>query len=60
MDPTVEIAQATLHTVFVLLPRQAVDAGRGMPLQGMEALAEQVDVDMVQQGGEPRRAVRTT
>ena len=60
MHPTVTVAQATLQAVFVLLPRQAVDAGRGMPLEGMEALPEQVDVDMVRQGGEPRRAVRTT
>src|SRR5262249_14734179 len=42
---------------LVLLPGQAVDPGGGPTLEGVEAVPEQVDRHVVQQGGEPRTLI---
>ena len=52
MDPYVEVDQSILQSVSIFLPRHSVHPFRRMPVQAVVAAAEQIDIDMVQQGGE--------
>src|SRR5215471_19873519 len=52
MNSTVEIDESILQARLILLPRYPVYSRRGFPLQRVEALPEQIDVQMVEQGGE--------
>jgi hypothetical protein len=52
MDPSMEVDQPFLQSVSIFLPRHSVHSFRRMPVQAVLAAAEQIDIDMVQQGGE--------
>ena len=52
-----EIGDPLFKVDLVLLPGRAVDTGGRMALQRVEAFPEQVNRDMVQQGGEPRTPI---
>ena len=52
MNPTVKIDEPTLQAGFILLPGNSVHSGRGFPLQRVEAVPQQIDRQMVEQGGE--------
>src|SRR6266436_9654042 len=48
-----QISKSILKPGFILLPRYAVYSGRSLTLQRVEAVAEQFNVEMVEQSGEP-------
>ena len=52
MDASVEVGQPLLQSVSIFLPRHSVHPFSRLPVQAIVAAAEQIDVDMVQQGGE--------
>src|SRR5580658_11701 len=54
MDTPVEVGEPCLQAVRIGWPRHPVYARRCPPLQVVVAAAEQVDVDVMQQGGEPQ------
>src|SRR5258708_33790872 len=53
VNPAVQIDQPTFQPGFILLPRHAVHSWRSSTLKRVEALADQVDAQMVEQSGEP-------
>ena len=54
MDSAVQICQLLIQVRLVLLPRHAIDSWCSSSLQGVEALPQQMDGDVVEQRGEPR------
>src|SRR6516165_4103055 len=52
-----QVHQAIVEAGLVLRPGHAVHARSRLPLEGIEAVSEQIDRDMVKQGGEPRTLV---
>src|SRR6266545_3334928 len=57
MYASVQVREMLLKTRFVLIPCDAIDAGRRSPFQLVERPAQQVDGDMVQQCREPNTSV---
>src|SRR5262245_6513818 len=57
VDPPMQVRQAIVEAVLVLLPGHAVHPRGCVPLEGKEAVPEQIDRDMVEQGGEPRTLI---
>src|SRR5260370_21286009 len=53
VHPAVQIDKSILKPGFILLPRYAVYSGRSFTLKRVEAVAEQFNVEMVEQSGEP-------
>src|SRR5690242_5182921 len=53
MNPVVQIHEPRLEIGLVVLPCQAVDAGRRAALECEERHPEQIDAEMVEEGGEP-------
>src|ERR1035437_347961 len=53
MNPAVKDDKSIFQTGFILLPRHAIDSGRSLTLKRVEAVTEQIDVQMVEQGSEP-------
>jgi hypothetical protein len=54
MNPAVEVLNARLQTLLILLPRHLVHPRRSLPLQRVKAVPEQCFRDVMQQGGEPQ------
>jgi hypothetical protein len=52
MDSPVQVGKPLLQTFSIFFPRHSLHPGRRLPLQAVEAAAEQIDVDVVQQSGE--------
>ena len=52
MNPAMKIGQSIFQPVFILLPGDPVHSGCGLPLQGVKAFPQQIDGQMVEQGGE--------
>jgi hypothetical protein len=48
-----QILEIALEVRLVGLPGQSIHAGRGLLLELMKRLAEQIDADVVQERGEP-------
>jgi hypothetical protein len=48
-----QIHEPELEVCLIVLPRQSVYAGRGLPLQLEERPPEKVDIDVVKERGEP-------
>src|SRR5262249_4366669 len=59
MDSAVKVYQLRIQVRLVLLPRQTIDSGRGFSLQGVVAIPQQIDGDVVEQRGEPHLLVLT-
>ena len=59
MDSAMQICQLLIQVRLVLLPRHAIDSGCSIPLQGVEAVPQQIDGDVVEQRGEPRPLIFT-
>ena len=57
MNADARAIEAILKAVLVLLPRHTVHARSCLPLESIEAVPEQINRDMVKQGGEPRTLV---
>src|SRR6516225_10030108 len=53
VHPVVKIGEPTLQPGFILLPRHTIYSGRGLPLQSVKAVPEQIQGHMVKQSGEP-------
>src|SRR5258706_5344687 len=53
VNPAVQIDQPTFQPGFILLPRHAFHSWRSSTMKRVEALADQVDAQMVEQSGEP-------
>ncbi len=60
MDSSVEIRQAGLQVLAILLPGELIDARGRLPFQAVIAVPEQVDVHVVQQRGELHPFLATT
>src|SRR4051812_9844524 len=58
VDPLVQVAEVVLQVLPVGLPRHVVDAGRGPRVQRPIGLTEPVNIDVVQERGEPCLLVR--
>ncbi len=52
MNPAVQIGESIFQSGFILLPCDAVHSGCGFPLQCVKAFPQQIDRQMVEQGGE--------
>lgn len=52
MDTSMEVDQSFLQSVSLFLPRHSVHTRRRLPFQAVIAASEQIDIDMMQQGGE--------
>src|ERR1700676_5400003 len=52
MNSAMKIGQSILEPVFILLPGDTVHSGCGLPLEGEKAFPQQIDCQMVEQGGE--------
>jgi len=52
MYPAVQIDESILQSGLILLPRYAVHSGRSFSLQRIKAFPQQIDRQMVEQGGE--------
>ena len=52
LDPRMQILEIALELRFVGLPGQSIHARRGLLLELMKCLAEQIDADVVQERGE--------
>jgi hypothetical protein len=52
MDASMQFLEVALQIRLVVLPRDAVDPGRGTALERQERIPQQVDADVVQQCGE--------
>jgi|SRR5450432_3834560 len=57
MNSPMEVLQSFLQVVSIFLPRHPVHSRRCPPFQVVVAAAKQVDVNVVQQGGEPHLRV---
>ncbi len=53
MDPPIEVAQARLQVLSILLSRHPIHSRRRLLFQAVVTLPEQVDAHVVQQGREP-------
>ena len=53
VNPRVQIPKVSFEVLCVVLPRHPVHAGRGLRVQRPEGLSQAVDVDVVQERGEP-------
>src|SRR5262249_12375556 len=53
VNPTVKINKPTLQPGFILVPGDAVHPRGGSTLQSVETFPQQLDCQMVEQGGEP-------
>jgi hypothetical protein len=53
MKPRVQVREIALEVRLVASPRQPVHTGRGILLKLEEHLVQQVDVDVVEERGEP-------
>ena len=51
VHPVVQIGQPTLQPGLILLPRHAIHSRRSFPLQRVKAVPQQIDRQMVEQGG---------
>jgi hypothetical protein len=52
VDSSMEICQLLIQARLVVLPRHAIDSGRSFSLQGVVAVPQKTDRDMVKQRGE--------
>ena len=52
MDPCMQVQEVVLQSCLIVLPRHAVQAGRGMALERQERIPQQIDRDVVQQRSE--------
>src|ERR1700677_566974 len=59
MDSAMKILQLLIQGRFVLVPRHTIDSGRRISLQGVVAVPQQIDSNVVEQRGEPRPLVLT-
>src|ERR1700736_4133794 len=53
MNPGVKIGELALEILAVFLPCHAVDTGRRIPLQPRVGAVKKLDIDMVEERGEP-------
>jgi hypothetical protein len=53
MDPVMQVLDPTIKVCLVVLPRQSIDARRGIPLQRVEGRAQHGHTDVVEKRGEP-------
>src|SRR5215467_13967012 len=53
VDPAVQISEPTFQPSLILPPSDAVHSWCGLTLQGVKAIPEQSDRQMVKQSGEP-------
>ena len=53
MNPAVKINKPILQSGFILLPCHTIDSRRSLTLESVEAVAQKIDVEMVEQSGEP-------
>jgi hypothetical protein len=53
LDSLVQVAQPALETRLVVLPPQAIHTRRGVALEFVERLPEQIDPDVMQERNEP-------
>ncbi len=53
VNPAVQIGEPILQSGLILLPRHAIHSRRSLPLQGVKAVPEQTNRQMVEQSGEP-------
>src|SRR6516165_3545611 len=53
MDPSVQVLKPWLEVRLVVLPRHAIHARGGFALERIERQPESVDVDVVEERGEP-------
>jgi hypothetical protein len=53
VNPAVKIGEPVLKSGFILLPCHAIDSRRSLTLEGVEAVAKKIDVEMMEQSGEP-------
>src|ERR1039457_6767888 len=53
MNPVVKVDKSIFQTGFILLPRHAIHSRRSLTLKRVEAVTEQINVQMVEQGSEP-------
>jgi hypothetical protein len=58
MDPGVQIPEVVLQVPPIVLPRQVIDPGRGPRVQRPIGLPETIDIDVVQERGEPCLPIR--
>jgi hypothetical protein len=54
MDSAMQVCQLLIQARLVLLPRYPIHSRCSIPLQGVAAVPQQTDSDMVEQRGEPR------
>src|SRR5579863_2158383 len=59
MDSAVKVRQFLIQVRFVLAPRHTVYSRCSFPLQGVKAVPQQIDGDVVEQRSEPRPLVFT-
>src|SRR5580700_7754765 len=59
VDSAVQICQLLIQVRLVLLPRHAIHSRCSSSLQGVVAVAQQMDRDVVEQRGEPRPLIFT-
>src|ERR1700691_810206 len=52
MNSVMKISQSIFQPVFILVPSNPVHSGCGLPLEGVKAFPQQIDCQMVEQGGE--------
>src|SRR5947209_14506296 len=52
MNSAMKIDPSILHSVFILLPSNPVHSRCGLPLERVKAFPQQIDSQMVEQGGE--------
>ena len=52
VDSAVQVGDPTLQSGLILFPRHAVHSRSSLSLQGVKAVAEQTDSEMVEQSGE--------
>jgi len=53
MDPCVQVREPRLKLCFVVPPRQPIHPWCGLALEREERGAEQIDIDVVEERGEP-------
>src|ERR1039457_4557281 len=57
MNSSMEVRNSGLQSVSIFLPRHLVHSRCRLPFQVQVAAAKQIDVDVMQQGGEPHLRV---
>src|ERR1035437_9265389 len=53
MHPAVQVNQVLLQIGLILLPRYAIDPGRGFSLEGIKAFPQPINGQVVEECGEP-------